>query len=113
MNVSGYTPPVPAAGVPASVAVPLPLSTNVTPAGSVPPTVIVGGRLPAVVIVNVPGVPARKLVEAGLVNRSERSALAPTNAPPPPAKAMKLASTLLSVAAEDFDVRPAAPTRAR
>ena len=42
VKVSGYEPPAPVPGVPDSVAVPLPLSANVTPAGSVPPTVIVG-----------------------------------------------------------------------
>ena len=34
--VNGYVPPGPAAGVPASVAVPSPLSVNVTPVGSAP-----------------------------------------------------------------------------
>ena len=36
VSVSGYGPPVPPAGVPASVAVPSPLSVKVTPPGSVP-----------------------------------------------------------------------------
>ena len=39
--VSAYVPPVPATGVPAIVAVPLPLSVNVTPAGRLPVLVIV------------------------------------------------------------------------
>ena len=34
--LNGYVPPVPAAGVPASVAVPSPLSLNFTPRGSAP-----------------------------------------------------------------------------
>ncbi len=61
-------PPVPAAGVPLSVPVPSPLSTNVTPAGSVPLTVMAGGGAPMVVTVNVPGVPTVNVVVAALVN---------------------------------------------
>ena len=48
---------VPAAGVPASVAVPSPLSTNVTPAGSAPVSVSAAVGNPVVVTVNVPAVP--------------------------------------------------------
>ena len=47
----------PAAGVPASVAVPLPLSVNVTPAGSVPPTLSVALAPLLVVTLNVPAAP--------------------------------------------------------
>ena len=45
---------MPAAGVPASVAVPLPLLVNVTPVGSVPVRVNVAAGKPVVVMVNVP-----------------------------------------------------------
>ena len=56
-------PAVPAAGVPASVAVPLPLSTNVTPVGNAPVSVI-GAEVgnPVVVTVNVPAVPTANVV---------------------------------------------------
>ena len=54
---SGYVPPVPTAGVPDSVPVPFPLSTKVTPAGSVPLTEIAGSGMPIAVTVKVPGVP--------------------------------------------------------
>ena len=46
---------MPAAGVPASVAVPLPLFVNVTPVGSVPVRVTVAAGKPVVVMVKVPG----------------------------------------------------------
>ena len=59
---------MPAAGVPARVAVPLPLSVNVTPVGNVPLSVsVAGGVKPVVVTVNVPGVPTVKVVLLGLV----------------------------------------------
>lgn len=60
-------PPVPAAGVPASVAVPLPLSVKVTPLGSVPARVmeVAAGE---VVTVKVPALPTVKVVFAKLVN---------------------------------------------
>ena len=45
---------MPAAGVPARVAVPSPLSTKVTPAGSAPVSVSAGVGNPVVVTVNVP-----------------------------------------------------------
>ena len=51
VNVSGWLPPVPAPGVPASVAVRSPLSMKVTPAGSVPVTVSVGGGVPPPLVV--------------------------------------------------------------
>ena len=71
--VNGYVPPVPAAGVPESVAVPSPLSVNVTPVGSAPvsdnahvggpvdvtvkaPGLADGeGGLPAVLVIGTPG----------------------------------------------------------
>src|SRR5690348_10127702 len=42
VRLSGYTPPVPAAGVPARVAVPLPLSVKVRPDGRVPVLLMLG-----------------------------------------------------------------------
>lgn len=52
-----YTPPVLAAGVPLSVAVPFPLPTNVTPDGSAPVSLSVGVGTPVVVTLNVPAAP--------------------------------------------------------
>src|SRR5262245_21138368 len=60
-------PPLPAAGVPLNVPVPLPLSTNVTPAGKTPLNVIAGGGKPLVVTVNDPAAPARNVAPAALV----------------------------------------------
>ena len=59
---------MPAAGVPARVAVPSPLSVKVTPAGRVPVSdrVAVGNEAP-VVTVKVPAVPAVKVAAAALV----------------------------------------------
>src|SRR5262249_47650419 len=60
--VSGYVPPVPATGVPTSVATPLPVSVNVTPVGRAPlivsdaagcPEVEMRNRLEAAPITNV------------------------------------------------------------
>ena len=60
---------LPAGGVPARVAVPLPLSLNVTPDGSA--GVLVADRaavgLPVVVTENVPACPAAKVVRSALV----------------------------------------------
>ena len=68
----GYTPPVFAAGVPESVAVPSPLSTKETPNGRVPVSVSDGeglGRLAFVVTtVNTPADPTEKLVLEALEN---------------------------------------------
>ena len=52
---------VPEAGVPARVAVPSPLSTKVTPPGSVPVSVRAGGGVPVAVTVKVPDVPSVKV----------------------------------------------------
>ena len=60
-------PPVPAAGVPASVAVPSPLSVNVTPGGSAPVSDNVELGTPVVVTVKVPAWPTVKVAPAGLV----------------------------------------------
>ena len=65
--MNGYVPPVFAAGVPASVAVPSPLSVNVTPGGSAPVSDNVELGTPVVVTVKVPAWPAVKVVPAGLV----------------------------------------------
>ena len=62
--VNGYVPPVPAAGVPASAAVPSPLSVNVTPVGSAPVSDNVELGYPVVVTVKVPGWPTAKVVPA-------------------------------------------------
>ena len=58
---------MPAAGVPLSVAVPLPLLTNVTPLGSVPVCVSVGVGVPVVVTVKLPAVPTVNVVLLALV----------------------------------------------
>ncbi len=58
---------MPAAGVPARVAVPLWLSVNVTPAGSEPVLVIAGIGDPVVPTVNVPALPAVKVALFALV----------------------------------------------
>ena len=56
-------PAVPAAGVPASVAVRSPLSVKVTPVGSAPVTVSVGTAPPPTVVTSkVPGVPTLNVV---------------------------------------------------
>jgi hypothetical protein len=65
--VIGYVPLVPAAAVPARVAVPLPLSVKVTPDGSVPDSVMAGVGLPVVVTWKLKGVRMPVLVEAPLV----------------------------------------------
>ena len=68
--VIGKVPPT--VGVPASVAVPLPLSWNVTPAGSAPVSVSAGvGKPPEVVTVNVPAWPTVKVVWSALVITGE------------------------------------------
>jgi hypothetical protein len=55
-NVRAKVPPLPDAGVPLSVAVPFPLSLNVTPLGSAPVAVSDGVGVPAVVTEKFPGV---------------------------------------------------------
>ena len=67
LTVIAYVPPVPAAGVPLSVAVPFALSTNVTPLGSAPVSVKDGLGKPVVVTAKVPRVPTVKVVLAALV----------------------------------------------
>ena len=58
-------PPVPAAGVPLSVPVPLPLSVKVTTDGNAtPPRARLGAGKPLVVTVNEPGVPTLNVVLA-------------------------------------------------
>ena len=53
--------------MPASVAVPLALSVNVTPLGSAPDSVIVGVGTPVVVTVSVPALPTVKVALFALV----------------------------------------------
>jgi hypothetical protein len=67
VNVREYVPPVPAAGVPLSVAVPFPLSTNATPLGSVPVSLSDGVGAPVVVTVKLPAVPTVNVVVFALV----------------------------------------------
>jgi hypothetical protein len=50
------------AGVPLSVALPLPLSTNVTPLGNAPTSVIAAAGMPTVVTEKNPGDPTVKVV---------------------------------------------------
>ena len=59
--VSPRTPPPPAAGVPASVAVPSPLSTKVMPDGNEPTLVRLGTGKPLVVTMKLPGLPTVKV----------------------------------------------------
>src|SRR5262245_36347448 len=66
--MNGYTPAVPDAGMPANVAVPLPLFVKVTPAGSVPAAVIVAAAgAPLVRIMNVAAAPMVKVAALALV----------------------------------------------
>ena len=68
MKVNAYAPAVPAAGVPLSVTVPSPLSTNVSPPGSATPVRVMAATGDAVVVtVNVPATPTVKLVVFALV----------------------------------------------
>ena len=62
-------PPVPAAGVPCSVAVPLLLAVKVTPLGNVPLSlsVVVVGSPAVVVTVKLPALPTVNVVPATLV----------------------------------------------
>src|SRR5260370_110363 len=57
-----------AVGVPLSVPVPLPLSRNVTPAGKVPLSVMLGVGDPLVVTLNVPAAPTWNVTAFALVN---------------------------------------------
>jgi len=57
VKVMGYVPLVPAAGVPLSFPVPLPLSVKVTPLGSAPDSVRAGAGKPVVVTVKLPNPP--------------------------------------------------------
>ena len=69
VKVNAYAPAVPAAGVPLSVPVPSPLSTNVTPVGSAAPVRVIAATGDAVVdTVNVPATSTVKLVVLALAN---------------------------------------------
>src|SRR5262245_66166377 len=59
VNVIGYVPPVPAAGVPESTPVP---ALNVTPEGNAPLSLSVGVGNPVLVTVKVPAVPTVNVV---------------------------------------------------
>jgi len=65
--VIAYVPPVPAPGVPLNVAVPFPLSRNVTPVGSAPVSLSEGVGTPDVVTLNVPAAPAVNVTLLALV----------------------------------------------
>ena len=60
-------PPVPAPGVPLSVAVPLPLSMKLTPKGNAPLRVSEIGAVPVVVTRKLPATPTLKVVAFALV----------------------------------------------
>ena len=60
--VSGYVPLVPAAGVPVRLAVPSPLSVNVTPDGSAPDSAKLGVGKPEPSTVNEPRPPTVNVV---------------------------------------------------
>ena len=60
---------MPAAGVPARVAVPSPLSTKVTPVGSAPVSLSAAVGVPVVVTVNVPALPVANDLAAGAGDR--------------------------------------------
>ena len=62
-----YVPPVPAAGVPPSVAVPFPLFVKVTPFGRAPDSLSAGVGDPVAVTVKLPAVPAVNVVLFALV----------------------------------------------
>jgi hypothetical protein len=64
VNVTGYVPPVPAAGAPLSVLVE---AVNVTPLGSVPVSLTDGVGAPVAVNAKVPAVPTVKVVLFALV----------------------------------------------
>ena len=68
--VNRYGPPEPGAGVPASVAVPSPLSVNFTPVGSAPVSDNAALGTPVDLTVKVPAWPTVKVVPAGLVIRA-------------------------------------------
>ncbi len=68
VKVMACAPAVPAAGVPLSVPVPLPLSMNVTPPGNAPVEVIDAVGVPTVVTVKVPRLPTVNVVLVALVN---------------------------------------------
>ncbi len=71
VRLSENDPPAPAEGVPAMVAVPLPLSVKLTPAGREPVLVIAGVGAPVVVTVNEPAEPTANVAELALVNAGD------------------------------------------
>ena len=76
-------PPDPVCGVPAIVARPLPLSTNVTPGGSVPVAdIVVATGEPTVRTWNDPAVPTLNVADAVETKRSPVTTGRATRAPP-------------------------------
>jgi len=67
MNVREYVPLVLGAGVPLKLAVPFPLSLNVTPFGGVPVSVRDGAGAPVAVTVKLPDPPIVKVIVLALV----------------------------------------------
>jgi hypothetical protein len=85
--VRGYVPAVPDAAAPFSVAVPFPLSTNVTPLGSAPVSVSDGVGVPVVVTVRkLSGEPIKNVMLLALV-------ILGAIPPPPPLAGLKAAIT--------------------
>ena len=67
VRVSGYVPPLPDAAIPLSIALPFPLSVNLTPVGSVPDSLKDGVGVPAVVTVKLPAAPTVNIALLALV----------------------------------------------
>lgn len=86
--VRGNTPVAPSGGVPASVAVPFPLSVNVTPVGRVPEIIVKDGNgTPLVVTVKLPAAPGMNVTPSALVMtgacETKREPMAEEAAKPP------------------------------
>jgi len=67
IKTSGYSPPLPAVGVPLRLAVPFRLSVKLIPPGKVPVKLNVGEGYPLLVKANDPGVPTKNVVLFELV----------------------------------------------
>jgi hypothetical protein len=96
----GQEPVVPAAGVPEMVAVPLPLSAKLTPAGSAPVSASFAVDEPVVVTENDPSAPTVKAVEAALVMAGSWPMLRLRSWVVLPATLTALRSTVLSPTSE-------------
>jgi hypothetical protein len=101
VNVMEYVPPVPDAGVPLRVPVPLPLFLNVTPLGSAPVSVSDGVGVPVAVTANVPAAPTANIVLLPLVMLGDvpPTPVAALNAATPAAQESAAPSVALAVAA--------------